>query len=60
MLRFSAKLEKIVTTKAEIALAGQIQNRSSQNIILFVKDALDQELKAEHNFDCEKFLDESC
>ena len=36
------KLEKIMTTKAGIALAGQIQNRSSQNIIPFVKVALDQ------------------
>ena len=29
-----------MTTKA--ALAGQIQNRSSQNIIPFLKDALDR------------------
>ena len=35
-------LEKNMTTKAGIALAGQIQNRSSQNIIPFVKVALDQ------------------
>ena len=51
-----------MTTKAGIALAGQIQNRSSQIIIPFVEVALhrSEELKAEHNFDCEKFLDESC
>ena len=41
-------LEKIMTSKPGIALAGQIQNRSSQNIIHIVEIVLD------HNSDCEK------